>query len=82
MDTELALSVAVYEYADPGNEECSFNVNDRAKKRWISLLEYGIETKEFGEVDTDQISDMIFKLSHCISFSLEYDYMQEVFIYG
>ena len=35
------------------------DINDRAKKRWISLLEYGIETKEFREVDTEQITDLI-----------------------
>lgn len=59
MDKELSLSLAIYEYANLGNEEFFSNINDRAKKRWISLLEYGIETKEFREVDTEQISDLI-----------------------
>lgn len=59
MDKELSLSLAIYEYANLGNEEFFANINDRAKKRWISLLEYGIETKEFKEVDTEQVSDLI-----------------------
>ena len=59
MDKELSLSLAIYEYANLGNEEFFSRINERAKKRWISLLEYGIETKEFREVDTGQISDLI-----------------------
>lgn len=59
MDKELSLSLAIYEYANLGNEEFFSNINDRAKKRWISLLEYGIETKEFKAVDVEQVSDMI-----------------------
>lgn len=59
MDKELSLSLAIYEYANLGNEEFFTNLNDKARKRWISLLEYGIETGEFQAVDTEQISDMI-----------------------
>ncbi len=59
MDKELSLSLAIYEYANLGNEEFFTNINDRAKKRWINLLNYGIETKEFKAVDTEQISDLI-----------------------
>ncbi len=59
MDKELSLSLAIYEYANLGNEEFFTNINDRAKKRWISLLHYGIETREFKDVDTEQISDLI-----------------------
>lgn len=59
MDKELSLSLAIYEFANLGNEEFFTKLHHRAKKRWISLLEYGIETKEFKEVDTAQISDLI-----------------------
>lgn len=59
MDKELSLSLAIYEYANLGNEEFFTNINNKAKKRWISLLNYGIETKEFKAVDTEQISDLI-----------------------
>lgn len=47
MDKELSLSLAIYEYANLGNEGFFTNLNDKARKRWISLLEYGIETGNF-----------------------------------
>lgn len=59
MDKELSLSLAIYEYANLGNEEFFANLNNKAKKRWISLLNYGIETNEFKVVDSEQISDLI-----------------------
>lgn len=59
MDKELSLSLAIYEYANLGNEDFFTNINNKAKKRWMSLLEYGIETGEFQAVDTEQISDLI-----------------------
>lgn len=59
IDKELSLSLAIYEYANLGNEEFFANINHKAKKRWISLLNYGMETKEFKSVDPEQISDLI-----------------------
>ena len=59
MDKELSLSLAIYEYANLGNEDFFTNINNKAKKRWISLLEYGMETKEFQSVDVEQVSDLI-----------------------
>ena len=59
MEKELSLSLAIYEYANMGNEGFFAMVHEQAKKRWISLLEYGIETKEFHEVDVGQVSDLI-----------------------
>ena len=59
MERELSLSLAIYEYANLGNEDFFTRVHDRAKKRWISLLDYGIETKEFRAVDVEQVSDLI-----------------------
>ena len=59
MEKELSLSLAIYEYANLGNEEFFTRVHNRAKKRWISLLDYGIETKEFRAVDVAQVSDLI-----------------------
>lgn len=59
MDKERSLSLAIYEYASLGNEDFFAAVNDRAKKRWMSLLEYGMETGEFQPVDAEQISDLI-----------------------
>lgn len=59
MDKELSLSLAIYEYANLGNEEFFITVNNNAKKRWISLLNYGMETGEFKCVDAGQITDLI-----------------------
>lgn len=59
MEKELSLSLAIYEYANMGNEKFFGEINDRAKKRWGSLLEYGIETGEFRTVDIDQATDFI-----------------------
>lgn len=59
MEKELSLSLAIYEYASLGNESLFMEINKSAKKRWISLINYGIETKEFKNVDPDQVSDMI-----------------------
>lgn len=59
MDRELSLSLAIYEYANMGNEAFLMEINNRAKNRWKSLLLYGMETKEFKEIDPEQISDVI-----------------------
>lgn len=59
MDKELSLSLAIYEYANLGNEDFFIMVNDNAKKRWTSLLNYGMEIGEFKSVDTEQITDLI-----------------------
>lgn len=59
MDKELSLSLAIYEYATLGNEEFFTVLNNKAKKRWIDLLNYGMETREFKAINPDQVSDLI-----------------------
>lgn len=59
LEKELSLSLAIYEYANLGNEEFFIRINENAKKRWNSLINYGMETGEFKKVDPDQISDLI-----------------------
>ena len=59
MEKELSLSLAIYEYANLGKEDFFADIHKKAKKRWISLLEYGMETKEFQAVDAEQVSDLI-----------------------
>ncbi len=59
MEKERSLSLAIYEYANMGNEPFFAEINERAKKRWISLLEYGAGTGEFREVDTGAVSELI-----------------------
>lgn len=58
-DRELSLSLAIYEYANLGNADFFITITNKAKKRWISLINYGIEIGEFKVVDADQISDLI-----------------------
>jgi len=59
MDKELSLSLAIYEYANLGNEDFFIMVNDNAKKRWMSLLNYGMDIGEFKHVDIEQMTDLI-----------------------
>ena len=59
MAKELSLSLAIYEYANLGNEDFFIKLNENAKKRWMRLINYGIETKEFKEVSPEQVSDLI-----------------------
>ena len=42
-----------------GNEELFVKINDNAKNRWISLINYGMETEEFKKVDSERIADLI-----------------------
>ena len=59
MDEERSLSLAIYEYASLGNEDFFAKLKERAKKRWISLINYGIETREFKKVNPEQIAELI-----------------------
>ncbi len=59
MDKEQSLSLAIYEYANLGNAEFFTDINQKAKKRWVSLLEYGMETGEFQKVNPEQTAEMI-----------------------
>lgn len=59
MEKELSLSLAIYEYANLGNGEFFIRIHESAKKRWISLINYGMENKEFKKVNPEQVSDLI-----------------------
>lgn len=59
LDKELSLSLAIYEYANLGNEDFFISINENAKRRWNSLICYGMETGEFRKTDPDQASDLI-----------------------
>ena len=58
-DKENSLSLAIYEYANQGNAAFFEEIQEKAKKRWNSLIEYGMESGEFRSVNADQITDMI-----------------------
>lgn len=59
LDTKSSLSLAIYEYANMGNEEKFIGGTEVAVKRWIKLIEYGISTGEFNQVNPSQITDVI-----------------------
>lgn len=59
LEKDLSLSLAIYEYASAGNEEFFIAINEKAKKRWMDLIQYGIETGEFKKVNPEQVTDMI-----------------------
>ena len=59
LEKDRSLSLAIYEYASLGNEELFVRLNQRARKRWVSLIEYGMETGEFRQVDPERVSDVI-----------------------
>lgn len=59
LEKELSLSLAIYEYANIGNEDFFIKVNDKAKMRWTNLLTYGIDNGEFNLVNVPQVVDLI-----------------------
>ena len=59
LDKERSLSLAIYEYANLGNEDFFTDLNEKAKKRWISLIQYGMETGEFKKADPEQAAELI-----------------------
>lgn len=59
LDQGSSLSLAIYEYAALGNQELFARLHRQAKERWTGLLQYGIETGQFRQVDSSQVSDLI-----------------------
>ncbi len=59
IDSEKSLSLAIYEYANLGNGHIFAAGTEEAKKRWNKLIEYGIKTGEFKEVNPEQITDVM-----------------------
>lgn len=59
LDTEASLSLAIYEYANMGNEKKFIDGTNIAVERWNKLIEYGISTGEFNNVNPSQITDVI-----------------------
>lgn len=59
MEKESSLSLTIYEYANMRNEDFFIQVNENATKKWVALLNYGMDNGEFNIVDSDQITDLI-----------------------
>ena len=59
LEENSSLSLAIYEYANLGNQDLFIKINNHAKNRWISLINYGMETNEFKTVNPQQVADLI-----------------------
>lgn len=63
MDAGNSLSIAIYEFfSDPKISKSDNSISQqylRSKKMWVALIEYGIQTKEFQEVNAEAVYDLI-----------------------
>ena len=62
MDTKGALSVAIYEFFsadDAKRDNALLRQYLKSRSMWKQLLEYGIDRKEFNDVDVDAVFDLI-----------------------
>jgi AcrR family transcriptional regulator len=59
MDSKNSLSLAFYEYSNMCNSGFFLDLNEKGKKKWIDLINYGMERGEFQPVDAEQIVDII-----------------------
>ena len=59
-DSRQSLCLAIYEYASSEAHREEFrNTAQNAKKRWVSLITYGISTGEFRNCDPEAAADLI-----------------------
>ena len=57
---DTSLSLAIYEFANIGdNKNIFIDLGEKAKNKWIRLIEYGIETGEFPELNPEEVSELI-----------------------
>lgn len=59
MNQERSLSYAIYEYSCTCGNDFMVRLNGEAKEKWRQILQYGISTGEFREVDIGQMTDLI-----------------------
>lgn len=59
LDASHSLSLAIYEYAHDVDATFFDKLNEIGRKKWHKLLQYGIDTKAFNEVDIDQVIDVM-----------------------
>ena len=60
LDPERSLSLAIYEFASiDENKKLFTSLEKKAKKKWMDLISYGIETSEFKDVDPVKIAELI-----------------------
>lgn len=58
-DAENSLSLAFYEFSNEYNSDFMRKANQGAKEYWTDFIKYGVERKEFREVDVKEIVDLI-----------------------
>nr|WP_314460159.1 TetR/AcrR family transcriptional regulator [uncultured Clostridium sp.] len=56
---EDSLSLAMYEYAGNIGREFMDDFNKAGEKKWIDLIEYGIQRREFNAVNSNEIVNII-----------------------
>ena len=56
---EDSLSVAIYEYSQINDPQRIIKLNHHAEDKWERLINYGIKTGEFRDVDVDEIVSII-----------------------
>jgi len=60
LQKERSLSLAIYEYANVGENSGEFLLLEaKAKKRWMTLIRYGIRRGEFNKVNPEAAAEMI-----------------------
>lgn len=62
LDSKHCLSLAIFEYfsdESPQKEERIRQQYQASKDMWVTLIQYGIDTKEFREVNPEAIFDVI-----------------------
>ena len=60
LEKERSLSLAIYEYANVDDHRDEFLMLEaKAKKRWMTLIRYGIRTGEFNKVKPEAAAEMI-----------------------
>lgn len=59
LSKEDSLSLAFFEYAQSCNGNAASDFAENGRKTWIEIIEYGIKTGEFNDVDSEEISNLL-----------------------
>ncbi|WP_162300619.1 TetR/AcrR family transcriptional regulator [Anaerosacchariphilus polymeriproducens] len=59
LDSNTSLSYAIYEYSVYCKTDFIMEINQKAKDKWVSLINYGIQQKEFPKINPEQIADLL-----------------------
>lgn len=59
LDSENSLSLAIYEFSNEYRSTFMADMYEKSKYAWSGLIRYGIERKEFADVNVDEVTDLI-----------------------